>query len=160
MDTFEQIAQGMITYHLRSSWLAVSKLYNELAKKYDGTLAMAFVLLAIDDQKGTPVTKIAPRIGMEPNSLSRLLNTLEERGAITRSSDTKDQRKVFVFLTKQGMEYRKIALKTVIELEHELCRHLQASQLNGFFEVMKNVPEAIKTFKQKVNKKEKKLVSK
>jgi MarR family transcriptional regulator, organic hydroperoxide resistance regulator len=80
MNTFEEVASGMVTYQLRSSWLAVSKLYNELAKEYDSTLAMAFVLLAIDDQAGTPVTKIAPRIGMEPNSLSRLLNSLEDKG--------------------------------------------------------------------------------
>jgi DNA-binding MarR family transcriptional regulator len=152
MDIFEQVADGMITYHLRSSWLAISKLYNELAKKYDSTLAMAFVLLAIDDTKGTPVTKIAPRIGMEPNSLSRLLNSLEERGAIYRSSDTIDQRKVFVFLTEQGVEYRKIALKTVFDLERELTKSLESSQLKSFFEVMRNVPVAIKNFKENSNK--------
>jgi DNA-binding MarR family transcriptional regulator len=89
---------------------------------------------------------------MEPNSLSRLLNSLEERGAIYRSSDTIDQRKVFVFLTEQGVEYRKIALKTVFDLERELTKSLESSQLKSFFEVMRNVPVAIKNFKENSNK--------
>lgn len=147
MNTFEEVASGMVTYQLRSSWLAVSKLYNELAKEYDSTLAMAFVLLAIDDQAGTPVTKIAPRIGMEPNSLSRLLNSLEEKGAIFRQHDTIDQRKVFVCLTEQGKEYRKIAIVTVFELEKELTAHLKPEQLATFFEVINQVPKAVKKFR-------------
>lgn len=151
MNTFEEVASGMVTYHLRSSWLAVSKLYNELAKKYDSTLAMAFVLLAIDDKAGTPVTKIAPRIGMEPNSLSRLLNSLEEKGAIYRQSDTVDNRKVFVCLTDLGKEYRKIAIVTVFELEKELTQNLSEEQLKIFFEAMNQVPVAIKRFKERIN---------
>jgi MarR family transcriptional regulator, organic hydroperoxide resistance regulator len=147
MNTFEEVASGMVTYQLRSSWLAVSKLYNELAKEYDSTLAMAFVLLAIDDQAGTPVTKIAPRIGMEPNSLSRLLNSLEEKGAIFRQNDTIDQRKVFVCLTDLGKEYRKIAIVTVFELEKELTANLKPEQLATFFEVMNQVPIAVKKFR-------------
>jgi MarR family transcriptional regulator, organic hydroperoxide resistance regulator len=149
MNTFEEVATGMVTYQLRSSWLAVSKLYNELAKEYDSTLAMAFVLLAIDDQAGTPVTKIAPRIGMEPNSLSRLLNSLEARGAIYRQNDTIDQRKVYVCLTELGKEYRKIAVITVFELEKELTANLTQEQLSTFFEVMNQVPEAIRNFRNK-----------
>jgi MarR family transcriptional regulator, organic hydroperoxide resistance regulator len=147
MNTFEEVASGMVTYQLRSSWLAVSKLYNELAKEYDSTLAMAFVLLAIDDQAGTPVTKIAPRIGMEPNSLSRLLNSLEDKGAIFRQNDTIDQRKVFVCLTDLGKEYRKIAIVTVFELEKELTANLKPDQLAIFFEVMNQVPKAVKKFR-------------
>ena len=40
---------------------------------------MAFVLLTINETYGTPVTKIAPRMSMEPNSLSRILNSLEKK---------------------------------------------------------------------------------
>lgn len=155
METFEEVASKMVTYQLRSSWLAISKLYNELAKQYDSTLSMAFVLLAIDDQKGTPVTKIAPRIGMEPNSLSRLLNSLEERGAIFRQNDTIDQRKVYVFLTELGKDYRRIALTTVFELENELTKNLSNEQLLKFFEVMQQVPTAIKSFRKRIHKKNK-----
>ena len=93
MEMFEELAQHILIYHLKTNWLSISKLFNDLAKEYDSTMAMAFVILAIDNKTGTPVTKIAPRIGMEPNSLSRLLNSLEEKGAILRKNDSNDQRK-------------------------------------------------------------------
>lgn len=64
MDLFQEAANKMVVYHLRTSWLSLSKLFNELASHYDGTLSHAFVLLAIYEDDGVPVTKIAPRIGM------------------------------------------------------------------------------------------------
>ena len=45
---------------------------------------MAFVLLTINEKYGTPVTKIAPRMNMEPNSLSRILESLEEKRFILK----------------------------------------------------------------------------
>ena len=82
MDKYEQIAERIIVNKIRSSWLEITKMYNEMAANKGGTMSMAFVLLTINEQYGTPVTKIAPRMGMEPNSLSRLLKTMEKKGAI------------------------------------------------------------------------------
>jgi DNA-binding MarR family transcriptional regulator len=84
MDLFQEAADKMVLYHLRTSWLSIAKVFNDKALLYNGTISMAFILMAIYEEEGVPVTKIAPRIGMEPNSLSRTLNTLEENGAISR----------------------------------------------------------------------------
>ena len=53
------------------------------AMKYDATMTMAFTLLSVDAE-GTPSTALGPKMGMESTSLSRLLNTMEERGYIER----------------------------------------------------------------------------
>jgi DNA-binding MarR family transcriptional regulator len=107
MDLFQEAADKMVLYHLRTSWLSIAKVFNDKALLYNGTISMAFILMAIYEEEGVPVTKIAPRIGMEPNSLSRTLNTLEENGAISRKQDENDQRKVLVFLTPEGKNYVK-----------------------------------------------------
>lgn len=151
MELFEQLAPHILLYHLRSNWLSVSKLFNDLAKDYDSTLAMAFVLLAIDET-GTPVTKIAPRIGMEPNSLSRLLNSLESKGAIYRQNDTADQRKVFVYLTELGFEYKNIAIQTVIEVEKEITKDLSKEEKALVIKMMNNVAAAIKSMRANTDK--------
>lgn len=151
MELFEQLAPHILLYHLRSNWLSVSKLFNDLAKDYDSTLAMAFVLIAIDDT-GTPVTKIAPRIGMEPNSLSRLLNSLEAKGAIYRQNDTNDQRKVFVYLTELGVEYKNIAIQTVIEVEREITKDLSKEEKALIIKMMTNVTSAIQSMRANTEK--------
>ena len=45
-----------IDYVLRTTWLAVQKMYNEEASKFDATMAVAFTLLSIDPVSGTPST--------------------------------------------------------------------------------------------------------
>ena len=62
---------------LRSTWQLVSKMYSKEALQFDSTMAMGFALLSIDSE-GTPSTNLGPKMGMEPTSLSRLLNAMEE----------------------------------------------------------------------------------
>ena len=89
-----EIANQLITYHIKTSWLKIEKYYNDIAKKNDTSLAMAFVLLAINNEKGSTVTSIAPRIGMEPNSLSRTLKKLLDEKYIFKKNSKSDKRKV------------------------------------------------------------------
>ena len=62
----------------------IAKMYNEEASKYDSTMAVAFLLLQIDKEKGTTSTALGPKMGMEPTSLSRLLKRMETNGLMYR----------------------------------------------------------------------------
>ena len=150
METFESVADKMVVYKVREAWFNVAKFYNELASEYDASISMAFILLAIDELDGIPVTKIAPRMGMEPNSISRSLKNLEDRGLITRKKDEVDKRKVYIKLTKDGHEIRKLALKAVFNLEKTIIKDLPQEKLKTFFEVINHVPSAIKEFRTKI----------
>lgn len=152
MDLFQEAADKMVLYHLRTSWLNIVKVFNDKAHLYNGTISMAFILMAIYEEDGVPVTKIAPRIGMEPNSLSRTLNGLEENGAITRKPDDNDQRKVLVYLTPEGKKLRKIALKTVFDLEKKITEKLSPKQLKAFNEVIEQVTVSLIDFGKELEK--------
>jgi DNA-binding MarR family transcriptional regulator len=152
MDLFQEAADKMVLYHLRTSWLNIAKVFNDKAHQYNGTISMAFVLMAIYEEEGVPVTKIAPRIGMEPNSLSRTLNTLEETGYLARKQDENDQRKVLVFLTAEGKKLRKIALKTVFDLEKKITEKLTPKQLKAFNEVIEQVTISLDDFGKELEK--------
>ncbi len=152
MDLFQEAADKMILYHLRTSWLNIAKVFNDKATLYNGTISMAFVLMAIYEEDGVPVTKIAPRIGMEPNSLSRTLNSLEESGYLARKQDENDQRKVLVFLTAEGKKLRKIALKTVFDLEKKITKNLTPEQLKAFSEVIEQVTISLDDFGKELEK--------
>lgn len=145
MDLFQEIAEKMSTYRLRKTWLGVSKFYNEMSAEYDGTLAMGFVLLTISEEHGVPVTKIAPRMGMEPNSLSRILKTMEEKGAVYRRPSSEDKRKVYICLTPLGQELRELAIKTVFEVEEEVQSSVTPEEMQTFFNVLDKVSDAIET---------------
>ena len=100
MDKFLELAEQVIIYQIRTGWLEMSRLFNEIAATHGITAANGLTLLTINPEKGTPVTKIAPRMGMEPNSLSRLLNSLEDKGLIFRRPSQSDKRRVYICLTE------------------------------------------------------------
>ena len=150
MDEFQGIADQMVIYHLRNGWFQISKLYNEMASDHGSTVSMAFVLLAINEDEGTPVTKIAPRMGMEPNSLSRILKSMEEKQFIYRKRDEVDKRMAFVCLTELGKQKREVALKAVFRLEKAIVNQIDQEKLSAFFDVAKHIPDAIDEFKEKM----------
>lgn len=128
-----------IEYALRSTWQLITNMYNEKALKYDATMTMAFTLLSVD-AGGTPSTALGPRMGMEGTSLSRLLNTMEERGYIERRPNPDDGRGVLIFLTEQGKEKRDLSKKTVLEFNNGLLDSIEKEKIENFYEVI----EAIK----------------
>ena len=135
-DAFLQVANQLVIYQIKTAWLQIQKMGDKIASKHDATLSMAFVLMAIYEEGGTPVTKIAPRMGMEPNSLSRLLKNLEKKNFAERLRDENDKRIVLIKLTPLGLERRKIALRAVFSMEKEVMKDIAEEDLKGFFKVM------------------------
>ncbi|MBG16629.1 MAG: MarR family transcriptional regulator [Crocinitomicaceae bacterium] len=148
MDKYEEIAQGIIVNKIRVSWLEISKMYNEMAVTIGGTMSMAFVLLTINERYGTPVTKIAPRMGMEPNSLSRILKSLEAKGAIYKRKDPDDKRKVYICLSEYGMQLREIAFKRLFDFEKLIQQRISEDKIKVFFEVMNQIPSIVSDFRE------------
>ncbi len=128
-----------IDHQLRATWQAVAKLYNEQATKYDSTMSSAFVLLTIDKVKGTPSTALGPLMGMEPTSLSRILKSMEEKGAIYREKNPDDGRSVIVKLTDYGLEMRKFSKNHVYQFNNVIREHVNENELESFFKVMKTI---------------------
>lgn len=128
-----------IDYHIRSAWHAIARMYNQEAARYDATMAIGFVLLNIDAEEGTPATKIAPQMGLEPRSLTRILKTLEERGAIYREVDKTDKRSVRIFLTEEGKKARDRSRATVLRFNEVIRQEIPDEKLAVFFEVIQQV---------------------
>jgi len=131
-----------IEYALRSTWQLVTTMYNEKAMRYDATMTMAFTLLSIDPD-GTPSTALGPKMGMESTSLSRLLNTMEERGYIERQPNPEDGRGVLIFLTEQGKEKRALSRNTVLEFNNGLLENIAPEKIEHFYEVIDAIKEQV-----------------
>ena len=104
-----------VEYSLRTSWQSIKMMYQEEATKYGHTYAIGFALLSIDPKKGTSSTSIGPIMGLEANSLSRLLKTMEINKLIYRKPNPHDGRGVIIFLTKEGLKKRDITKNKVIK---------------------------------------------
>ncbi len=144
-----------IDYLLRTTWLAVQKMYNEQASKYESTMVYAFTLLSIDPKHGTPSTSLGPKMGIEPTSLSRTLNKLEARKFIERIPNPEDGRSVLVTLTEEGLRMRDISRQTVFQFNEVITSNISPERLKVFLEVMYDINRLIsdkKIFKNNYEK--------
>ncbi len=135
--------ENTIDHSLRATWQAVAKMYNEQAAKHNSTMATAFVLLNIDFENGTPSTALGPQMGMEPTSLSRILKTMEEKGAIYREKNPDDGRSVLIKLTDYGKEMRKVSRESVITFNEKVRKYVSDEKINHFFEVTEKINQLI-----------------
>lgn len=132
-----------IDYALRTTWQAVTRMYNEEAAKFETTMATGFALLSIDPEEGTPSTSLGPRMGMEATSLSRTLKTMEERGLIIRKPNPEDGRGVLIYLTDFGKEKREFSKDRVLKFNEAIKNEVSEEKLKHFFEVTEAINEMI-----------------
>lgn len=138
-----------VDYNIKTAWHAIYRMYNQTAMKNDFTTSIGFVLLNIDSREGTPATKIAPLIGLESRSLTRMLKNMEEKGFIIKKPDLNDRRSVRIFLTDLGKEKKEISRKTVLAF-NELVRDLVPdAKLKIFFEVINEINKIVE---EEINK--------
>ena len=132
-----------VDHNLRTAWHAIARMYNQQAQKYDATMSMGFVLLNINSEEGTPATKIAPMMGLEARSLTRLLKSMEEKGLIYRESDKNDKRSVRILLTKEGRDKKEKARNTVLTFNERVREQVSSQKLAVFFEVLQNINQVV-----------------
>ncbi|MBB3701429.1 MarR family transcriptional regulator [Flammeovirga yaeyamensis] len=129
---------------IKATWLGISKMYNLLGAPYDISHSIGFVLLNIDPVDGTPATKIAPLMGMEARSLTRMLKNFEEKGLIVRIPDKHDKRKVIIKLTDYGQAKREMSKQTVKVFQRRVEEKVSLDELGVFFHVMDQINDVIK----------------
>lgn len=142
-----------VDYHIKAAWHAIARMYNQQAQKYGGTMSMGFALLNIHTEEGTAATKIAPMMGLEARSLTRLLKSMEEKGLIYRESDKNDKRSVRVRLTREGKKKKEKARDTVLRFNEAIRAEIPAGKLDEFFQVLQGINRIIEKndIYQKIN---------
>ncbi len=134
-----------VDHQIKMCWHAIYRMYNQQAVQHESTTSMAFVLLNIDPKEGTPATKIAPLMGLESRSLTRMLKNMEEKGFICRKPDPNDGRSVRILLTPLGQEKRKLSREKVIRFNQVVRESIHGDKLDTFFEVVEKINHLIES---------------
>jgi len=132
-----------VDFQIKAAWHAIARMYNQQAQKYGGTMSIGFALLNIHTDEGTPATKIAPLMGLEARSLTRLLNSMEQKGLVYRETDKNDKRSVRVRLTKEGRKSKERAKQTVLQFNDAVRAEIAVSKLVDFFQVLQTINRII-----------------
>lgn len=137
------IKEENFDFILKNTWQAVARMYNEEASKYDGTMGIGFALLNIDKLNGTSVSDLAAGLGIETTSITRLLNSMEEKKLILKKKNPKDGRGVIIYLTEFGLEKRDLSKKSVIQFNEIIRENISEEDFLGFKNVTNKINELI-----------------
>ncbi|AFL83653.1 transcriptional regulator [Belliella baltica DSM 15883] len=132
-----------VDFHIKSSWHAISRMYNQKAALEDFTASIGYVLININSKDGTPATKIAPLMGLEARSLTRMLKTMEEKGLIYRKQDPVDMRSVRIYLTDEGKRKKEISVETIKNFNVHVREEVTEEELDTFFKVFHKINQTI-----------------
>jgi DNA-binding MarR family transcriptional regulator len=128
-----------VDFNIKVAWHAISRMYNLYGQDFDVTTSSGFVLLNIDVENGTPATKIAPMVGLESRSLTRILKAMEEKNWIYREKDPEDGRSVRIFLTDLGRDKREVARASVKEFNKRVMEKVSKEELVTFFRIIQHI---------------------
>lgn len=137
--------EDTIDFHIRRNWHKIMRIYNLEAAKQNATMPMAYALLNIDMEDGTPSTSLGPIMGMESRSLTRILKKMEEEGVIKRVQDKNDKRVTRIVLTKKGKDKREQSRLAVIQFNTVIQNNLSENERKNFFQIMNKINDIIDT---------------
>ena len=124
-----------IDFNIKRAWHAISRMYSQYGQDFEISPSSGFVLLNIDAEKGTPATKIAPLMGLEARSLTRILKALENKKWIIRKKDPLDGRLVRIFLTEVGRKKRAFSSSSVKAFNKHILQKITEKELQSFLKV-------------------------
>ena len=141
------MSKRTIEQEIRYTWLLISKMYNEEAEKFGGSMTVGFALLSLNPKEPIPSTSLGPKMGMESTSLSRTLKFMEEESLIERLPNPDDGRGILIKLTKRGIDYRNYAKDQVMKFNKTIMGDLGEEAINNFFYVINQINKLIKNKK-------------
>ena len=141
------MSKRTIEQEIRYTWLLISKMYNEEAEKFGGSMTVGFALLSLNPKEPIPSSSLGPKMGMESTSLSRTLKFMEEESLIERLPNPDDGRGILIKLTKRGIDYRNYAKDQVMKFNKTIIGDLGEEAINNFLHVINQINKLIKNKK-------------
>ena len=136
-----------IDYFLKIVWQTMANRYNQIVTEFGITQSIGYLLINIDENEGTTVSKAASLLGLKSTSLSRMLNQLEKTGLIYRELNPGDKRSVKIYLTPLGKEKRHMARAVVKQFNNYLNTHINDSDKQYLIEMLEKINQLTLNYK-------------
>ena len=93
-------------------------------------------LANLADGRGRTVSQLGAAAGTKPTTLTSVLDRLERRGHITRTTRAGDRRSVLIELTDLGREAATVITQTLADVAHRALDALPPEAVAGFHTVL------------------------
>jgi DNA-binding MarR family transcriptional regulator len=102
----------------------------------DLTASEINALANLADGQGRTISQLGAAVGSKPTTLTSVLDRLERRGHLTRTTRAGDRRSVLIELTESGRETAAHISRTLADLERRALDGLPSEAVAGFYSVL------------------------
>lgn len=135
-----------LTSALRSSFTAAG--YDDVKPAYIGVLlqlwmddGMGSMLGKFGTEEGIKIIELGKLAGLEPSSMTGLIDRMERDGLVVRTSDPNDRRASIVQLTRRGVDIRTPLLAIITDTIGAFTAHIPPKQMTTAKNVLKMILE-------------------
>ncbi|MFC1850972.1 MarR family winged helix-turn-helix transcriptional regulator [candidate division CSSED10-310 bacterium] len=123
----------------RSTLVATSILKQELATAGVGHVKPAYlgVLLTLWRENGLQVSVLGRRAGLEPSTMTSLIDRMERDGIIVRRADPHDRRAQRIFLTAEGQKIQNCVLEVVDRMLSRVTKGITESEISQVKDILR-----------------------
>ena len=138
---------NQICFRLYSAARLITQAYTPLLSKLGITYPQYLVLMVLWEQDSQPVNTIAHRLLLETNTVTPLLQRMENLGLIARKKGEQDKRQQIVSLTEKGRSLEEQAYNTI---PAGMGEELKSCPLQGkdYEQLAKDLDSLIETLKK------------
>ena len=105
---YEQLLlKNQLCFPLYACGRKIVSAYTPYLKPLGLTYTSYITLLCLWEKDNVPVKELGARLFLDSGTLTPLLKKMEAQGLVTRTRGGKDERTVYIELTKEGREMRK-----------------------------------------------------
>ncbi|HPR60877.1 MAG TPA: MarR family transcriptional regulator [Prolixibacteraceae bacterium] len=123
---YEQLKlENQLCFPVYAASRLIIREYQPLLDKLSITYPQYLVLMVLWENNHLPVNDIAKKLVLNTNTITPLLKRMEQQGLIKRERSEKDERKVIVHLSEQGVALQEEAAR----IPEELVKRLSDSNL-------------------------------
>ncbi|MBQ4155413.1 MAG: MarR family transcriptional regulator [Clostridia bacterium] len=98
--------RGIISMIKRLNSITLNPLIDEVNSSEYGILKIVYRMNNEQSNSLVKVSDISKRLNVSTPSVTKVLNSLEKKGLITRKIDNENRRNTFVYITEKGVEVK------------------------------------------------------
>lgn len=132
---YEQLKlDNQLCFRLYAASRLVTQAYHPYLSELGLTYPQYLVMLVLWEQDRQPVNDLAKRLHLETNTVTPLLQRMEQQGLVVRKRSKEDGRQVIVSLTETGRELEQRAAGIPEKLGSRLaCNHINPQTIPELF---------------------------
>ena len=128
-----------VAYLLRDAQRSLSRALSERIVSHGVTIGQWYFLRALWEEDGLTQRELSQRVGMMEPTTVAALNGMERRGLVKRVRNTRDRRKINIFLTDKGQALRKELLGFEDELDRLAVKGLSKADQETLIRALKAI---------------------